>query len=180
MQIILQWKDSGLYLSAPDSPGVRDRGSALQFVSSTEALEYCRQHKLSGLQLVLHFEQEKYELVMPIREEIPAGANSARQPLPKPARERGAAGKRSRSKAETVAGRVTGIVKWWTSQKGLGFIGMERGEDVFVHYSDIEGEGFKTLQEGETVSFEVIESEKGRRAARVRRLEPEADKPPGP
>jgi len=61
-----------------------------------------------------------------------------------------------------------GTVKWFDDKKGYGFIQPDdEGEDVFVHYSAIEMEGFKTLQEGQRVSFEVIEGEKGLKATNV-------------
>ena len=61
----------------------------------------------------------------------------------------------------------TGRVKWFNEAKGYGFIQMEDGTDVFVHYSGIAGEGFKTLQEGQEVQFEVEQGEKGPRATNV-------------
>jgi len=63
-----------------------------------------------------------------------------------------------------------GTVKWFNDAKGYGFISQETGEDVFVHFSAIEMEGFKTLQEGELVEFDVLEGPKGLQAANVRRL----------
>jgi CspA family cold shock protein len=60
-----------------------------------------------------------------------------------------------------------GKVKWFNESKGFGFIEKEEGGDVFVHYSDIEGEGYKTLAEGEDVTFEVVDSPKGPKAAHV-------------
>ncbi|MCP3901586.1 MAG: cold shock domain-containing protein, partial [Desulfobacteraceae bacterium] len=56
---------------------------------------------------------------------------------------------------------VQGTVKWFNAKKGFGFIEQEEGEDVFVHYSAIETPGFKTLEEGEKVTFEVEENDKG-------------------
>ncbi|RCW64960.1 cold-shock protein [Saliterribacillus persicus] len=60
-----------------------------------------------------------------------------------------------------------GTVKWFNAEKGYGFIQLEEGNDVFVHYSAIEGEGFKTLEENQEVSFEIIEGERGPQAANV-------------
>ncbi len=63
-----------------------------------------------------------------------------------------------------------GKVKWFNENKGYGFIEQENGPDVFVHYSAIEGDGFKTLSEGEEVEFEVKEGDKGLQASRVAKL----------
>lgn len=60
-----------------------------------------------------------------------------------------------------------GIVKWFNDRKGYGFIEQEDGPDVFVHFSGINGEGFKSLQEGDKVTFEVEEGEKGPAAVNV-------------
>ena len=62
---------------------------------------------------------------------------------------------------------MQGSVKWFSPEKGYGFIEKEDGEDVFVHFSAIQEEGFKTLDEGETVEFEVVEADRGPRAANV-------------
>ena len=64
----------------------------------------------------------------------------------------------------------TGKVKWFNADKGFGFIERENGNDVFVHYSAIESEGCKTLDEGQTVEFDVVEGSKGPQAANVRKL----------
>ena len=63
-----------------------------------------------------------------------------------------------------------GTVKWFNESKGYGFITADEGKDVFVHYSAIQGEGFKTLNEGQKVSFDVISGEKGPQAANVVKL----------
>lgn len=63
--------------------------------------------------------------------------------------------------------RITGTVKWFSDSKGYGFIEREGGDDVFVHHSAIEGQGFKTLAEGEPVEFDVIEEPKGPKAQNV-------------
>ncbi len=64
----------------------------------------------------------------------------------------------------------TGVVKWFNGEKGFGFISVEGEEDVFVHFSAIQGEGYKTLEEGERVEFEVTEGERGPQAANVTKL----------
>ena len=56
---------------------------------------------------------------------------------------------------------MNGIVKWFNSEKGFGFISVEGGDDVFVHFSAIQGEGFKTLEEGQAVSFEIVDGARG-------------------
>lgn len=61
----------------------------------------------------------------------------------------------------------SGRVKWFNSGKGFGFISTENGEDVFVHFSAIEMDGFKTLTEGDEVQFEAVKGEKGLQATRV-------------
>jgi CspA family cold shock protein len=66
--------------------------------------------------------------------------------------------------------RETGTVKWFNGQKGYGFIARDSGEDVFVHYSSIEGDGFRNLHEGDRVEFAVEQGQKGPAAANVRRL----------
>ncbi|MBI2446963.1 MAG: cold-shock protein [Candidatus Omnitrophica bacterium] len=60
-----------------------------------------------------------------------------------------------------------GKVKWFSNSKGYGFIEQEGGEDVFVHYSVIQGDGFKSLEEGQNVQFDVVQGEKGPQAANV-------------
>ncbi|HBO9546190.1 TPA: cold-shock protein [Pseudomonas aeruginosa] len=63
--------------------------------------------------------------------------------------------------------RQSGTVKWFNETKGYGFITPESGPDVFVHFRAIEGNGFKTLAEGQKVSFEVVQGQKGMQAERV-------------
>ncbi|WP_430790482.1 cold-shock protein [Virgibacillus flavescens] len=63
-----------------------------------------------------------------------------------------------------------GTVKWFNADKGFGFIEVEGGEDVFVHFSAIQGEGFKSLDEGQAVSFEVEEGNRGPQAANVEKI----------
>ena len=60
-----------------------------------------------------------------------------------------------------------GTVKWFSNEKGYGFIAREGGEDVFVHFSAIAGDGYKTLMEGQKVEFEVVQGPKGAQAANV-------------
>jgi len=64
-----------------------------------------------------------------------------------------------------------GKVKWFNAQKGWGFITTDEGQDVFVHYSAIGGDGFRTLQQGDRVQFEVAEGDKGLQASKVAKLE---------
>jgi len=66
---------------------------------------------------------------------------------------------------------ASGKVKWFNNQKGFGFITNEGGQDVFVHHTSIQGNGYRTLNEGETVQFEVIDSGKGLKAQNVQRAE---------
>jgi len=65
---------------------------------------------------------------------------------------------------------VQGRVKWFSAEKGYGFIEREDGEDVFVHFSAIQDEGFKTLREGEKVEFDIVQGDRGPQAANVRRV----------
>lgn len=64
---------------------------------------------------------------------------------------------------------AVGKVKWFNEKKGYGFVTQENGPDVFVHYSAITGDGFKTLAEGESVSFDVVSGPKGPQAANVKK-----------
>ncbi len=66
--------------------------------------------------------------------------------------------------------RETGSVKWFDSSKGYGFITTDSGKDIFVHYSAIENDGFKTLQDGQKVEFSVIENDKGPQAQDVKAI----------
>jgi cold shock protein len=70
-----------------------------------------------------------------------------------------------------------GNVKWFDAKKGYGFLVGPNGEDVFVHYSSIEGEGFRTLREGDAVEDELVQTEKGFAAAHVRQLQVAAASP---
>ncbi|APZ49086.1 cold-shock protein [Jeotgalibaca sp. PTS2502] len=63
-----------------------------------------------------------------------------------------------------------GKVKWFNGEKGFGFIEVEGGDDVFVHFSAIQGDGFKTLEEGQDVEFDIVEGNRGAQAANVVKL----------
>lgn len=65
---------------------------------------------------------------------------------------------------------MKGTVKWFNAEKGYGFISVEGGEDVFVHFSAIQEEGFKSLEEGQAVEFEITEGNRGPQAANVTKL----------
>ena len=67
-------------------------------------------------------------------------------------------------------GRLKGTVKWFNNAKGFGFIGREDGPDVFVHYSAIQNDGYKSLQEGDPVEFEIVEGQKGPQAGNVAKV----------
>jgi len=66
---------------------------------------------------------------------------------------------------------ASGKVKWFDNKKGFGFIAQNSGQDVFVHHTSITGTGFKTLNEGDEVSFEVVNSDKGLKAQNVQRVQ---------
>ncbi|HEX8209516.1 MAG TPA: cold shock domain-containing protein [Longimicrobium sp.] len=70
--------------------------------------------------------------------------------------------------------RATGTVMWFSQEKGFGYIRRDDGADVFVHSSAIQGRGFRTLEQGESVEFDVIQEPKGLKAANVLRLNPPA------
>ena len=63
-----------------------------------------------------------------------------------------------------------GTVKWFNAEKGFGFIEVEGGDDVFVHFSAIQGDGFKSLEEGQSVEFEVVQGDRGPQAANVTKI----------
>ncbi|MGG1518385.1 cold shock domain-containing protein [Paenibacillus oryzisoli] len=65
---------------------------------------------------------------------------------------------------------MKGTVKWFNAEKGYGFISVDGGDDVFVHFSAIQGEGFKTLEEGQSVEFDITQGNRGPQAANVIKL----------
>ena len=65
---------------------------------------------------------------------------------------------------------IKGIVEWFNNSKGYGFLGRDDGPDVFVHFSAITGEGYKSLREGDQVEFEIVQGQKGPQAANVRKV----------
>ena len=77
------------------------------------------------------------------------------------------AGCRVAPKDMEVAGLAEGTVKWFSPEKGYGFIEQPEGEDLFVHFSEIQVEGFRTLSEGQPVRFDVVQGPKGLQAANV-------------
>lgn len=66
--------------------------------------------------------------------------------------------------------RLQGTVKWFNNAKGYGFIGRDNGADIFVHFSAISGEGYKSLQEGDRVEFEIVQGQRGPQAANVTKI----------
>ena len=75
--------------------------------------------------------------------------------------------KRESKGVSEMADRETGTVKWFNDAKGFGFISRQNGEDVFVHFRAIETQGFKSLKEGQAVTFEVVQGQKGLQADKV-------------
>ena len=67
--------------------------------------------------------------------------------------------------------RLQGKVKWFNNSKGYGFIGQDSGADVFVHYTAIQSDGFKSLQEGDVVEFEIVQGQKGPQADQVTKVD---------
>jgi CspA family cold shock protein len=65
---------------------------------------------------------------------------------------------------------MNGTVKWFNAEKGYGFITDEKGNDIFAHYSAIQGEGYKSLENGQAVSFDVVDGDRGPQAANIVRL----------
>ena len=70
-----------------------------------------------------------------------------------------------------MSDKKTGIVKWFDSKKGYGFIEVEGGDDIFVHFSEIQEEGYKSLKDGEKVEFEIQKDDQGERAKSVTKVE---------
>jgi CspA family cold shock protein len=91
------------------------------------------------------------------------GTGRERRATPRGGSDRGAPAMRSPS----AGPRVQGTVKWFNDAKGFGFIQREGGEDVFVHFASISGDGFRTLTQGDRVEFDVVEGPKGQQAANV-------------
>jgi len=76
----------------------------------------------------------------------------------------------ARPGSNKMSNQATGKVKWFNESKGFGFIEQDNGKDVFVHFSAIQGSGFKTLAEGQRVSFEVTQGQKGPQASNVQAI----------
>lgn len=72
--------------------------------------------------------------------------------------------------AEVESGRLTGRVKWFSNVKGYGFIEQENGEDIFVHFTAIQEDGYRSLEEGQQVSYEIEHTEKGPQAVKVTKM----------
>ena len=73
-----------------------------------------------------------------------------------------------------MSNRTTGTVKWFDNKKGYGFIKRDEGDDVFVHFKEIRGEGYRTLKDGQTVEFDINKGDKGLQAADVDVVDQEA------
>ena len=111
------------------------------------------------------------------RQQKPDAGGSGRQHHARPDRQdrperhdRGGGGGRSMPVATATGARTQGVVKWFNDSKGFGFIQEDGGDDVFVHFSAIQSDGFKTLNEGDRVEFDVTAGEKGKQAANVIRI----------
>jgi CspA family cold shock protein len=78
--------------------------------------------------------------------------------------------RRAEARRKEQVSRIRGKVKWFNNAKGFGFIGRDDGPDVFVHYSALSQEGYKSLQEGDDVEFEIVEGQKGPQAGNVTKL----------
>ena len=76
--------------------------------------------------------------------------------------------------------QLTGEVKWFNNAKGFGFLGHGAGPDVFCHYSSIDSEGYKSLNAGDTVTFDIVQGEKGPQADKVQRLQGSSQEIPTP
>lgn len=74
-----------------------------------------------------------------------------------------------------MADRTRGVVKWFNADKGYGFISQQDGDDLFVHYSEIQGSGFRSLEEGATVEFEITQGKKGKQASDVKVVQDAGD-----
>ena len=99
-----------------------------------------------------------------------AGGGEGRQHHARPERHDRGGGGRSTPVATATGARTQGAVKWFNESKGFGFIQEDGGDDVFVHFSAIQSDGFKTLAEGDRVEFDVVPGDKGKQAANVIRI----------